>query len=40
MQMEAHIGFMRVLVEVVDPVGIEKGAPAFDTVDDVSFFQQ
>ncbi len=30
---------MGVLVKVVDPFGVEHGCPAFDPVNDVSFFQ-
>ena len=39
-QLQPNIGVMRVLVEVVDAVGIEQRSSAFDAVDLVPFFQQ
>ena len=38
MQLQSHIRFMRVLVEVIDAVGIQQRCSAFDSVDFVSFF--
>ena len=36
MQRKMDVGFMRILVEMVDPVCIEKGGPSLDTVNDIS----
>ena len=32
--------FMRILVEVIDPVGVEQGGPSLDAVHLIAFFQQ
>ena len=37
---EAPVGGMRILVEMVDAVGVEQRAAALDTVDFVAFLQQ
>ena len=37
---EAAVGVVRVLVEVVDAVGVEQRGAAFDAVDGVAFVQQ
>ena len=31
---------MRVLVDVVDPLGVEQRGPAFDAVDFIAFFEE
>jgi hypothetical protein len=40
--MKDHISVLlvRILIEVVDPIGIEKGRPALDAMDLVVFFQE
>ena len=40
MQNELAVVDMRVLVEMVDPVGVEQGRAAFDAVDGVAFLEQ
>src|SRR5258708_14563010 len=40
MQNEIAIGYMRILIEMVDPVGIEQRGTALDAMDDVAFAQQ
>ncbi len=39
-QLEAGIVDMRVLVEVVYALGVERAGPALDAVDGVAFFKQ
>jgi len=40
MEDEPAVGLVRVLVEVVDPLGVEQGGAAFNAVDDVALVQQ
>ncbi len=40
MQVEARIVDVRILVDMVHALGVERRSPALDTVDDVAFFQQ
>jgi hypothetical protein len=40
MQEEPHIRFMPIHIQMIDPVSIETGSPAFDAVDFVSFFEE
>jgi len=37
-QLEAGVVHMRVLVDVVYALGVERAGPALDAVDDVAFF--
>jgi len=37
-QVEAPVGFVRILVEVIDPLSVELGGAALDAVDGVAFF--
>ena len=39
MQEEAHFLMMRILVEMIDPVGVELAGPPLDTVDFVAFLE-
>ena len=39
-ELELDVRVVRVLIEVVDPVGIEQGSPALDAVDLITFGQQ
>jgi len=40
MKYEVAMPFVRVLIEVVNSVGIEKGSSSFDPVNNVSLFQK
>lgn len=40
MQFEARVGNVRVLVDVVNPLGVEQRGTALDAVDFVALFQQ
>jgi hypothetical protein len=40
MEDEPAVGLVRVLVEMVDPLGVEQGGAAFNAVDGVAFVQQ
>jgi hypothetical protein len=39
-QNELAVVDVRILVEMVDPVGVEQGGAAFDAVDGVAFLEQ
>jgi len=38
MKVKMHIGFMGILVKMVDPIRVEHGTPPFYAMDNVSFF--
>ena len=40
MQLQPDVFLVRILIQVINPVGIEKGRPALDTVHFIAFFQQ
>ena len=40
MQDEMHVALVWILVQVINPVGIERGRTALHAVDDITFFQQ
>ena len=40
MQDEAAVADVRILVQVIDPVGVEQRRPALDAVDDVALVEQ
>ena len=40
MQFEVCVVDMRILIDMVDPLGVEGTGPAFDAVDDIAFFEQ
>ena len=40
MQLEPDVLVVRILIQVVNPVGVEQGGPALDTVHFVAFGQQ
>lgn len=37
-QLEANVGRVRVLVKVIDAIGVYKRGSSFNTVNDISFF--
>ena len=39
-QFEVSVINMRVLVDVVYPLGVKRASPAFDAVHDIAFFQK
>jgi hypothetical protein len=40
MQVHLNVFLMRILVEMVDPLGIEHGTSSLDPVNNVAFLQQ
>jgi hypothetical protein len=40
MKSEMHMGFMGVLVEMINPVGIEQRSPSFDSVYGIAFIEE
>ncbi len=40
MQMEPDVLLVRILVEMIDAVGVERGGPSLDTVDFIAFTEQ
>ncbi len=40
MQLETHISFVRILVQMIDTIGIEGGGAALDAVHGISFAKQ
>ena len=40
MQHKARVTLMRILVEVIDPAGVEAAGPAFDAMHHIALLQQ
>src|ERR1700689_4976940 len=40
MQLQLDVGFVRILIEMIDPISIEQGGAALDPVNDVALAEQ